>query len=132
MRLQEQIKKDLAAAMKAKDDDTKSTLRVIMGEFGRQGQKELGDEDVVRIVKKLIKAEKEVMEKTGVTEPTPFIRVAEKYLPQMATKDEIRAWITANVDFGEYKNKMQAMRPIMQHFGGNADGDLVKKVLTDF
>lgn len=132
MRLQEQIKKDLAAAMKAKDDDTKSTLRVIMGEFGRQGQKELGDEDVVRIVKKLIKAEKEVMEKTGVTEPTPFIRVAEKYLPQMATEDEIRAWITANVDFGEYKNKMQAMRPIMQHFGGNADGDLVKKVLTDF
>jgi uncharacterized protein len=132
MRLQEQIKKDLAAAMKAKDDDTKSTLRVIMGEFGRQGQKELGDEDVVRIVKKLIKSEKEVMEKTGVTEPTPFIRVAERYLPQMATEDEIRAWITANVDFGEYKSKMQAMRPIMQHFGGNADGNLVKKVLTDF
>lgn len=132
MRLQEQMKKDLAAAMKAKDDDTKNTLRVIMGEFGRQGQKELSDEDVVRIVKKLIKSEKEVMEKTGVAEPTPFIRVAERYLPQMATEDEIRAWITANIDFDEYKNKMQAMRPIMQHFGGNADGNLVKKVLANF
>lgn len=132
MSLQEQIKKDLAAAMKARDEDTKNTLRVIMGEFGRQEQKELSDAVVIQIVKKLVKSEKEVMEKTGTTEPTPFIRVAEKYLPRMASEEEIRAWIAANINFDDFKNKMQAMRPIMQHFGGNADGNLVKKVLSDF
>jgi uncharacterized protein YqeY len=132
MSLQEQIKKDLTAAMKAKDEDTKNTLRVFMGEFGRQEQKELSDAVVIQIIKKLVKSEKEVMEKTGATEPTPFIRVAEKYLPRMASEEEIRAWITANINFDDFKNKMQAMRPIMQHFGGNADGNLVKKVLSDF
>ena len=131
MPLQEQIKKDLAAAMKAKDEDTKSTLRVIMGEFGRQEKKEVSDAVVIQIIKKLIKSEKEVMEKAGIAEATPFLRVAETYLPQMASEEEIRAWITANINLDEFKNKMQAMRPIMQHFGSNADGNLVKKVLTD-
>lgn len=131
MGLQEQIKKDLAAAMKARDEDKKNALRVIMGEFGRQAQKELSDDEVIKIVKKLVKSEKEVMEKTGASEPTAFMRVAESYLPGMASEEEIRAWIGANVDLSEFKNKMQAMRPIMQHFGGNADGNLVKKVLSE-
>jgi hypothetical protein len=131
MSLQEQIKKDLVVAMKAKDEEIKNALRVIMGEFGRQDKKELSDEEVIRIVKKLIKSEREVMEKTGATEPTPFIRVAERYVPQMATEEEIRDWIAATINFEDFKNKMQAMRPIMAHFGGRADGNLVKKVLSE-
>jgi uncharacterized protein YqeY len=131
MSLQEQIKKDLAAAMKAKDDEKKSVLRVIMGEFARQAQKEIDDEDVIKIIKKLIKSEKEVLEKNGVAQSNRFIQVAENYLPQLATEDEIKSWITANVNFGDFKNKMQAMRPIMQHFGANADGNLVKKILSE-
>jgi uncharacterized protein YqeY len=131
MSLQEQIKKDLAAAMKAKDDEKKSVLRVIMGEFARQAQKEIGDEDVIKIIKKLIKSEKEVLEKNGVAQSNRFIQVAENYLPQLATEDEIKSWITANVNFSDFKNKMQAMRPIMQHFGANADGNLVKKILSE-
>jgi len=130
MSLQEQIKKDLVAAMKAKDEDKKNTLRVIMGEFGRQAQKELSDAEVVKIVKKLVKSELEVMEKTGADAPTPFIRVAEHYLPRMAGEEEIRAWVGVNINFDDFNNKMQAMKPIMQHFGSNADGNLVKKVLS--
>ena len=132
MRLQDKIKKDLIDAMKAKDEDRKNTLRVIMGEFGRQEQKEIDDADVIKIIKKLVKSEKEVMERTGATEPSPFITIAEAYLPQSAGEEEIRAWISANINFEEFKNKMQAMKPIMQHFGDNADGSLVKKVLSEF
>ena len=131
MSLQEQIKKDLAAAMKAKDDEKKSALRVIMGEFARQAQKEIGDDDVIKIIKKLVKSEKEVLEKSGTGQPNRFIQVAESYLPQLATEEDIKTWIAANINFGEFKNKMQAMRPIMQHFGANADGSLVKKVLGE-
>lgn len=118
-------------AMKAKDEDRKNTLRVIMGEFGRQNQKEINDADVIKIVKKLVKSEKEVMEKSGATEPSPFMTIAESYLPRLAGEEEIRAWITDNINFDEYKNKMQAMKPIMQHFGSNADGNLVKKMLSE-
>jgi uncharacterized protein YqeY len=131
MSLQEQIKKDLAAAMKAKDEEKKSALRVIMGEFGRQAQKELSDEEVVKIIKKLVKSELEVLEKSGAARSNRFVEVAESYLPQLADEKAIRTWITENIDFSEFKNKMQAMRPIMQHFGANADGNMVKKILGD-
>lgn len=131
MSLQEQIKKDLTAAMKAKDDEKKSVLRVIMGEFGRQAQKDINDDDVIKIIKKLVKSEKEVLEKSGAVQSNRFIQVAESYLPQLATEQDIKAWIAANINFADFKSKMQAMRPIMQHFGANADGNLVKKVLSE-
>jgi uncharacterized protein YqeY len=131
MSLQERIKKDLAAAMKAKDDEKKNVLRVIMGEFGRQAQKNLSDDDVVKIIKKLVKSEKEVLERTHAAPTNRFIDVAEGYLPQLASEADIKAWIAANINFAGYKNKMQAMRPIMQHFGTNADGNMVKKVLGE-
>ena len=131
MSLQAQIKADLAAAMKAKDKEKRSILRVIMGEFGRQAQKEISDADVVKIVKKLVKSEKEVLERTGAQDSNRFIQVAEGYLPSMAGEAEIKAWISENIDFTQFNNKMQAMRPVMQHFGANADGNLVKKVLAD-
>ena len=54
MGLQKQIKKDLMAAMKAKDEKKKSALRILMGEFGRHADKEISDGDVIKIVKKLI------------------------------------------------------------------------------
>ena len=41
MTIQQQIKTDLTGAMKAKDEEKKSTLRVIMGEFARSDAKEL-------------------------------------------------------------------------------------------
>jgi hypothetical protein len=130
MSLQEQIKKDLAAAMKAKDENKKNALRVIMGEFGRQESKELSDALVIQIVKKLVKSEKEVLERSGEGDINAFIQACEAYLPRMANEDEIKTWITNNVDFSQFKNKMQAMRPIMQHFGANADGNMVKKILS--
>lgn len=132
MSLQDQIKKDLAVAMKAKDDEKKNVLRVIMGEFGRQAQKDVNDADVIKIIKKLVKSEKEVLEKTGAAPSNRFIEVAEGYLPQLAKEDDIKAWIAANINFADYKNKMQAMRPIMQHFGTNADGNMVKKILSEY
>ncbi|MBI5064484.1 MAG: GatB/YqeY domain-containing protein [Desulfatitalea sp.] len=132
MGLQEQIKKDLAAAMKAKDEEKKSILRVIMGEFGRQAQKEISDAEVVQIVKKLIKSEKEVLAQTGGGDTDRFIEVAEGYLPKMASEADVAAWITANIDFSKFNNKMQAMKPIMAHFGAAVDGNLVKKVLQGF
>jgi len=129
MRLQEQIKKDLISAMKKKDEEKKSAIRVVMGEFGRLDKKELADDDVIRVIKKLIKAEKEMLEAKGETADSVFITTLEKYLPGMASEDEIRVWIQQNLDFTEFNNKMQAMRPIMSHFGSSADGNIIKKIL---
>ncbi len=128
MRLQEQIKQDLKTAMKEKDEERKNTLRVIMGEFGRAEKKELSDDEVVKILRSLLKSARETQERAGGGNER-FIEIIESYLPQMADDAEIRAWIDENLDFSEYKNKMQAMRPIMQHFGSRADGNRVKEIL---
>jgi len=125
----ESSKSDLTTAIKAKDQEKKDTLRVILGEFGRLDKKELSDDEVVKILKKLIKSEKEMLEKKGDDADSIFIRVIENYLPKMATQEEITNWIKQNVDFSEFKNKMQAMGLIMKHFGTTADGNEVKKIL---
>lgn len=130
MRLQEQIKIDLTAAMKAKDEEKKDVLRVIMGEFSRQAEKEIQDAEVIKIIKKLVKSEKEVLQRSDQS-TNRFIEVSETYLPRMATEAEIKAWVSANIDISQFKNKMQAMGPIMQHFGADADGNIVKKVLGE-
>jgi uncharacterized protein YqeY len=129
MSLLERIKADLTGAMKAKAEEKKSVLRVILGELGRQPQKDLPDAEVVKIIKKLIKSEKEVLAQSGGGETNHFIVVSESYLPRRVDEAEIRTWIASNIDFAAYKNKMQAMGPILKHFGESADGATVKKVL---
>ncbi|MEJ2655891.1 MAG: GatB/YqeY domain-containing protein [Desulfobacterales bacterium] len=129
MNLQNQIKKDLSAAIKARDENKKDALRVILGEFGRLDKKELSDDEVVKILKKLIKSEKEVLEQKGEAEDSAFIEIVESYLPQMAAEEEISAWIRQNVDFSQFKNKIQAMGIIMKHFGATADGSVVREIL---
>ncbi len=123
------IKKDLTVAIKAKDEEKKNALRVILGEFGRLATKELSDDEALKIMKKLMKSEKEVLQKKGEAGDSAFIRVIENYLPKMATEAEIKQWIEQNIDFSEFKTKMQAMGIIMQHFGSTADGNSVKKIL---
>jgi uncharacterized protein len=129
MNLQSQMKKDLSAAIKAKDEKKKDALRVIIGEFGRLDKKELSDDEIVKILKKLMKSEKEVLEQKGETADSKFIEVIENYLPKMATEEEITAWIHQNIDFSQFKNKMQAMSLIMKNFGATTDGNFVKKII---
>jgi uncharacterized protein YqeY len=129
MKLQQLIKKDLSVAIKERDENKKNTLRVVLGEFGRLDKKELSDDEVVKILKKLIKSEREVLEQKKETADSAFIGIVENYLPKMASEAEISSWIRENVEFSQFKNKMQAMGVIMKHFGATADGNVVKEIL---
>lgn len=131
MNMQERIKGELKVAMKAKDSDRTWAIRVLMGEFGRQTEKELSDDQVIAIIKKLIKSERELLAAQG-QESSPFLTIMEAYLPRAATEEEIRAWIEEHLDFSQFANRMQAMRPIMNHFGSAADGNVVKKILLSY
>lgn len=129
MPIQEQIKKDLVAAMKAKDEEKKNALRILIGEFSRGETKAVSDDEAIKHVKKLIKSERETLQKSGAEETNRYIEILESYLPKMATDEEVIQWISGNINFDNYKNKMQAMRDIMAHFGSSADGNQVKTIL---
>ncbi|MBA4367727.1 MAG: hypothetical protein C0403_08825 [Desulfobacterium sp.] len=131
MTIQAQIKADLVSAMKNKDEERKNAIRVALGEFGRNDKKELSDEEAIRILRKLINSEKEMLAAKNISEDSAFIQILETYLPKLASRDEILDWIHRNIDFSEFKNKMQAMKSIMSHFGSSADGNVVKQILQD-
>ena len=143
MPLLKKIKADLKTAMRNKDEGVKSALRMIMGEFPRltvpitleSGKKttrvksadEITNEDVQNIVRGLVKSEKTVLEAKNETS-NAYIDLLNRYLPKMATKEEILDWIGAN-DLSQFKSPMQAIGPIMKHFGKLADGNMVKEIL---
>jgi uncharacterized protein YqeY len=131
MSMQESLREDLKVAMKARNTDRTGAIRILIGEFARQPEKVLSDEQVIAIVKKLIKSERELLAAQK-QEGSSFLTIMEEYLPQQASEEEIYAWVEKNIDFSSFGSKMQAMKPIMQHFGSAVDGNMVKKVLQRF
>ncbi|MCB2215361.1 GatB/YqeY domain-containing protein [Desulfofustis glycolicus] len=131
MDLQHRIQGQLQESLKNRDTERTAAVRVLIGEFQRQPDKQLSDDQVVAIIKKLIKSESELLSAAGRSGST-FIEILEGYLPRQADEEEIRAWISENIELADYANKMQAMKPIMAHFGSSADGATVKRILQDF
>lgn len=130
MNLQEKLRDELKASMKARDTERTGAIRIIIGEFGRQMVKELNDEQVIAIIKKLVKSEKELLASAGKNN-SEYLTILEGYLPQQVGEEEIKEWIKQNIDLSSFKNKMQAMRPVLAHFGNSADGNTVKKILEN-
>ncbi len=131
MSMQERFQDELQVAIKAKDSDRTGAIRILIGEFQRQREKKLSDDQVIGIIRKLIKSEKELLAAAG-KDSSGFLAVMESYLPRQADEEEIRTWIEENIDFDSFDNRMQAMRPVMNHFSGRADGNIVKKILMSF
>lgn len=142
--LHDKIRADLKKAMLGKDQEVRNTLRLIIAEFPKltvpitleSGKKstrlkkpeEISNDDVIGIIKGLTKSEQTVLEITGQTS-SDYLEILQSYLPKMIDKEEITIWIKDNIDFSQFKNKMQAMGPVMKHFGKLADGKLVNQIL---
>jgi uncharacterized protein YqeY len=124
----EQLKKDLITAMKAKDTETRDNIRALVAEFERQTKKDFSEDEIVKLVKSSIKMEKEKMESVGDT-TSSYLTFLETFMPQQASEDDIKAWVAENINFDDFKNKMQAMGPVMKHFGNTVDGKMVKTIL---
>ena len=140
------IKADLKVAMLNKDTDVRNTIRVVMGEYPKltvpitleSGKKtfrvkkadEITDDDLLGIIRGLVKSEKTMLELQN-KESSPYLELLGSYLPRMATREEVEAWISENIDFSQFKSSMQAMGTIMKHFGKLADGNMVKGLLQE-
>jgi uncharacterized protein YqeY len=143
--LLEKIREDLKTSLRNKDIAVKDALRLIMAEFPKltvpitleSGKKttrlkkpeEISDDDIIGIVRGLVKSEKTVLEAKQ-EDTSEYLQILEAYLPKMASREEIAEWIEESIDFSQFKNKMQAMGTIMKHFGKLADGATVKDILS--
>ena len=145
--LLEKIRQDLKTAMLNKDQEARNAMRQIMAEFPKltvpitleSGKKstrlkkpgEITNDDIIGIINSLVKSELTVLEAKSESS-SAYLKILQSYLPRMADREEIAAWIAENIDFSHYKNKMQAMGTIMKHFGKTANGKLVNQILQEW
>jgi len=132
--LQKKLKLQLKKAIKTGDIEKKNAIRMILGEIPRLNKKkheQVTDEDVLKIISKLIKSEVEMLKAIHADESkSEYLQILKSYLPTMMSEKEIEAWVLDNIDFDAYIIPMKAMGPIMKELKGKADGNLVKQVLT--
>jgi len=145
--LLEKVRQDLKAAMLTKNQEARNAMRLIMAEFPKltvpltleSGKKstrlkkpeEITNDDIIGIINGLVKSEQTVLElkKEATSE---YLEILQAYLPKIVSREKIVAWIKENIDFSQYKNKMQAMGTIMKHFGKTADGRQVSQILQEW
>jgi hypothetical protein len=143
MGLKDQIVADLTSAMKAKEADRVSTLRMVKAALmNRQIDKggELTDEEITKALQSLVKQRRdsiEQYEKAARTElaakEATEISVIEHYLPQAASHKEIDAAVEAAIQetgASSMKDMGNVMKATMLKLAGKpADGRAVSEAV---
>ena len=148
MGLQDTILADMTAAIKAKDAERLSTLRMVKSNLmNRKIEKgsELTDDEITKALQSLVKQRRDSIESyeaAGRTElaakEAAEITFIEAYLPQAATQEEIDAAVAsavASTGASSIKDMGNVMKATMANLSGkSADGrlvsDTVKSKLT--
>ena len=143
MTLKDQIIADMIAAMKAKDAERTSTLRMIKAAITnreKDGGAEVTDEDVLKLLRTQVKQRRdsvEQFEKGGRQEladkEKAEIVIIEAYLPQAASQDEIDQAVAAAISetgASSMKDMGAVMKATMAQLAGkNADGKMVSEAV---
>ena len=145
MSLKEQLTADMKDAMKNKEEDRLAVIRMVRGAIRQQeidGQKELGDEDVIAVISKEVKMRRDSIEefKKGAREDLVEKTQAEidvllPYLPAQLSEDEVRELVKAAVEqtgAATPKDMGKVMGVLMPKVKGRADGKMVNTIVKSF
>ena len=146
MTIKEQLMADFKEAMKAKDEIAKNTIslaRAAVKQYEVDNREELSDEGIIAVLAKQVKMRKDALadfEKAGRTDLAESykaeIAILNKYLPEQLSEDKVLEIVKATaielgIEGGK-QNMGKLMGPVMAKVKGQADGNLVKKVVMDF
>jgi len=139
MAVLEQVQDDVKTAMKARDRDRASALRMIVDVLQKDAK--MGDGDEVAVLqrerKKRVEAA-EAYENAGRAEQAAAERfeaeLIEGYLPQQLSDEELAEIVAAAVaetGASEQKQMGQVMSAVMPKVGGRADGKRVSAAVRE-
>jgi len=128
MRIQEIIKEDLKRSIKKGDSIRKENLKIIVGELQRQKNKLLSDDETVQILRKLEKWENDRLKICKLSGST-YLDIIRFYIPIQLADEQIEKWIKENVDFTKFKNKLGAIKIVLDHFGTSTSGGQIRNIL---
>ena len=130
----QKLRDALTVTRKSGNADRVETLSVVLGELQLKDKRLLVDEE--NVIKFLAGMKKTALENGEKYPPLKeqndkLAAVISEFLPQPATKEEIKEWITNNVDFTQLKTKMQAIGLASKYFGARTTGNVIKRILED-
>lgn len=143
-KISDQINEDLVAAMKAKDEVSVSTLRLLAAAF-KNKQIELGheltDEEVLEVISRSAKQRKESIDaysKGGredlAAKEKAELEVIGKFLPEQLGEDEIGKVVDEVISQTNATSKAEMGKVIggvMQRLKGQADGGVVSRIVSE-
>jgi uncharacterized protein YqeY len=143
MNLKDKINSDLKDAMKSHDKiklNTVRSIRALILEFEKSGTaKELTTEDEIKLLSSAAKKRREAAEQyenAGRNELADIekreLEIIETYLPKQLSEDEILKKVKELANTIGAKTKAdfgKLMGPVMQALKGQADGNLIRKVV---
>ena len=139
----ELLRKDMVAAMKAKDKVKKDAVSSLIAAIKKvaidEGVRETIPEELVdRVILKELKSIKEQIDTCPEeraelkAEYMATYRIVEAYAPKQLSEDEIKEIITTKfADVVAGKNKGLIMKAVMAEMKGKADGKLISSVVAD-
>lgn len=144
MNLKEQLRADMATAMRDGDNDKRNTLRLLLAAVKQtevDDQVTLDDAGVQTVLTKQAKQRRESIddyEKAGRAEMAANEKmelvIIESYLPQMMGKEEVKALasqVIAELGVTDAKGMGQIMGRLMPQLKGQADGRIVNEVVRE-
>ena len=144
MALEQQIQKDIMAAMKAHDYERTNAVRaiksaILLAKTVEGGKKELEDADIIKLIQKLIKQRKEAAEQyvaAGRQEladnELAEAKVLEEYVPRQLTPEEIEVRvreIIAQTGAASPADMGKVMGVASKQLAGLADGRTLSTIV---
>jgi hypothetical protein len=146
MSILERIQADMASAMKSKDADTLSTLRMLKAALMEAKTKKPKDaalvpDEEIEVLQRYVKKRRETIDeltRLGRTETLAReeqeIAVTRRYLPQMVTEDELKAMVRetiASTGAASAKEMGKVIGAVMARVKGRAEGGTVSRLVKE-
>jgi uncharacterized protein len=144
MNKKQEIQNALTAAMKAQDEDTKRTLRLVMSgikiiEVADGG--EINDSRVLYLLQKEVKTREDSIEEAMTANRQDLVETAKKeigilnkFLPQQMDQEELRHLAQTTIDeisASSIRDMGEVMKKLMPKLEGRASGQEASKVVRD-
>jgi len=144
MNKKQEIQLALTAAMKAQDEDTKRTLRLVMSAIKLSEVAEGGDIDdsrILSLLQKEVKTREDAIEEAKRANRTDLvdtarreIQILNRFLPQQIAQDELRQLaqeVIRETGAGEMRDMGEVMKHLMPKLQGRASGQEASKVVRE-
>jgi len=144
MNKKKELQKALTAAMKARDEDTKRTLRLVMSSIKLAEVEEGGEIDesrILGILQKEVKTREDAIEEAKTADRKDLVEAAEReigilnqFLPQQLDQDELHHLAKETIEeigASSMRDMGEVMKNLMPKLSGRASGQDASKVVRD-